>query len=59
VNGSRSEPARIVLGYGTKADLSCDGLVLDFKGSDFDAVKAPTLKTWDEHAMQLAATRRP
>jgi hypothetical protein len=46
-----------VLGYGTKADLSCDGLVLDFKGSDFDAVKAPTLKTWDEHAMQLAATR--
>jgi hypothetical protein len=44
-------------GYGTKADLSAADVVLDFKGSEFDAAKAPTLKTWDEHAMQLAATR--
>ncbi len=46
-----------VLGFGTKADLSCAGVVLDFKGSEFDEAKMPTLKTWDEHAMQLAATR--
>jgi hypothetical protein len=45
------------LGYGTKADLSAADVVLDFKGSEFDSEKAPTLKTWDEHAMQLAATR--
>jgi hypothetical protein len=45
------------LGYGTKADLSAADVVLDFKGSEFDSAKAPTLKTWDEHAMQLAATR--
>jgi hypothetical protein len=31
--------------------------VLDFKGSEFTEAEAPTLKTWDEHAMQLAATR--
>lgn len=53
------------MGYGTKADLhtsgdygAMEGCVLDFKGSEFDAEKAPTLKTWDEHAMQLAATRK-
>ena len=45
------------MGYGTKADLSSADVVLDFKGSEFDSEKAPTLKTWDEHAMQLAATR--
>lgn len=52
------------MGYGTKADLHDSGLgglasgvVLDFKGSEFDEAKAPTLKTWDEHHMQLAATR--
>lgn len=48
------------LGYGTKADLSCldgKGAVLDFKGSEFDSAKAPKLETWDEHHMQLAATR--
>lgn len=44
-------------GFGTKADLSCDGIVLDFKGSDFTAEDVATLKTWDEHAMQLGATR--
>lgn len=46
------------LGYGTKADLSVyPGTVLDFKGSEFTEAEAPALKTWDEHAMQLAATR--
>lgn len=50
-------PCAHPMGYGTKADLSCDAVVLDFKGSEFTAEEAPTLKTWDEHAMQLAATR--
>jgi hypothetical protein len=45
------------LGFGTKADLSCRDVVLDFKGSEFTEEEAPKLKTWDEHAMQLAATR--
>lgn len=46
------------LGYGTKADLHChEPIVLDFKGADFTAKDITTLKTWDEHAMQLAATR--
>lgn len=45
------------LGFGTKADLSCAEVLIDFKGSEFDKAKMPTLKTWDEHAMQLAATR--
>lgn len=51
------KPCAHELGYGTKADLSCDGVVLDFKGADFTAADVDTLKTWDEHAMQLAATR--
>lgn len=53
-------PCANPMGYGTKADLHSrrlPGVVLDFKGSEFDAEKAPTLKTWDEHHMQLAATR--
>lgn len=45
------------LGFGTKADLHSIAYVLDFKGSDFTEEDAPKLKTWDEHAMQLAATR--
>ena len=45
------------MGYGTKADLSCEDVVLDFKGSEFDEAKAPALTTYPEHAMQLAATR--
>ena len=44
-------------GYGTKADLSSNRVIVDFKGSEFDAFKAPKLETWDEHHMQLAATR--
>lgn len=44
-------------GYGTKADLHCHDAILDFKGSDFTEAEAPTLKTWDEHHMQLAATQ--
>lgn len=50
-------PCAHPLGYGTKADLSSPDVVLDFKGSEFTKEEAPTLKTWDEHAMQLAATR--
>ena len=54
-------PCAHPLGYGTKADLSGVTLerayVIDFKGSEFTEAEAPTLKTWDEHAMQLAATR--
>jgi hypothetical protein len=46
-------------GYGGKVDLSSfsddTGFVLDFKTKEFD--KDDELKTWDEHAMQLAAYR--
>lgn len=50
-------PCAHPLGFGTKADLHSPLYVLDFKGSDFTEEEAPTLKTWDEHHMQLAATR--
>lgn len=50
-------PCAHPLGFGTKSDLSCNEILIDFKGSEFDEKKMPTLKTWDEHAMQLAATR--
>lgn len=47
------------LGYGTKSDLSSsDWWVLDFKGKEGDENVLRELKTYDEHAMQLAATRR-
>ncbi len=52
------KPCAHPLGFGTKADLHAPSYVLDFKGSDFTEAEAPTLKTWDEHAMQLAATRQ-
>jgi hypothetical protein len=55
------KPCASPLGYGTKADLHYSaegGCVIDFKGSDFDEEEAPKLKTWDEHHMQLAATRQ-
>lgn len=45
-------------GFGGKCDLHSDDWVLDFKTKDFTKAEAPTLKTWDEHAMQLAAYRR-
>lgn len=51
------KPCAHILGFGTKADLSSANAVIDFKGSDFTEAEAPSLKTWDEHAMQLAATR--
>ena len=51
------KPCAHPMGYGTKADLHCEWTVLDFKGADFDASNVATLKTRDEHAMQLAATR--
>lgn len=51
------KPCANRMGYGTKADLHSHEWVIDFKGSDFDAGTVATLKTWDEHAMQLSATR--
>lgn len=42
-------------GFGGKCDLSCDGMVADFKTKEFDA--DTKLQTWDEHCMQLAAYR--
>lgn len=44
------------MGYGTKADLTSGDILIDFKGSDFDEIKAAKLETYDEHHMQLAAT---
>ena len=45
------------LGFGGKVDLShcAAAFVLDFKTKEFSDQE--TLKTWDEHAMQLAAYR--
>lgn len=43
------------IGYGGKVDLSCNVAVLDFKTKEFGP--DDDLKTWDEHAMQLAAYR--
>lgn len=43
------------LGYGGKCDLHSGEWVVDFKTKEFDSVDS--LKTWDEHAMQLAAYR--
>lgn len=44
-----------IAGFGGKVDLSCGAGVLDFKTKEFDDPES--LKTWDEHAMQLAAYR--
>lgn len=44
------------LGFGGKVDLSNDGMVLDFKTKEFG--HDDDLRTWDEHAMQLAAYRQ-
>lgn len=46
------------LGYGTKADLFADGVVIDFKSKDGDLDALRAMDTYDEHHMQLAATRR-
>jgi hypothetical protein len=43
------------LGYGGKVDLHTKDAVLDFKTKEFS--DGADLKTWDEHAMQLAAYR--
>lgn len=47
-------------GYGTKADLHVwDGdtlYVIDFKGKDGDQAALDAMNTYDDHAMQLAAT---
>jgi hypothetical protein len=43
------------LGFGGKCDISCPVAVCDFKTKEFGP--DDDLKTWDEHAMQLAAYR--
>lgn len=44
------------IGFGGKVDLHVPGdVVVDFKTKEFDTTA--DLKTWDEHAMQLAAYR--
>lgn len=45
------------LGYGTKADLSSVNWVVDFKGKEFAEDQAQDLRLYDNHLMQLAATR--
>lgn len=44
-----------ILGFGGKVDLSSQDVVVDFKTKEFGPDSG--LKTWDEHAMQLAAYR--
>jgi hypothetical protein len=46
------------MGFGGKCDLHCQSWVLDFKTKEFTKEDVPTLKTWDDHAMQLAAYRK-
>lgn len=43
------------LGYGTRADLHCEGFVIDYKTKD--GPEMPT-RLFDSHFMQLAATRK-
>ena len=45
------------LGYGTKADLCSYEWVVDFKGKDLGPDDIAGLEIYDEHHMQLAATR--
>lgn len=45
------------LGFGGKCDLHSQAWVIDFKTKEFTKEQAAELKTWDEHAMQLAAYR--
>lgn len=45
------------LGFGGKCDVHNPYWVLDFKTKEFTAEVAPTLKTWDDHAMQLTSYR--
>src|SRR3990167_5241666 len=42
------------LGYGGKVDISTSGFIADFKTTEKDL---EGIKTWDEHALQLAAYR--
>lgn len=53
-------PVAHSLGFGTKADLHCRGelpIILDFKGAEFDPAGMAELATYDEHHIQLGATR--
>jgi hypothetical protein len=45
------------LGYCTKSDLHSHEWVIDFKGKDGDQRAMDDMKTFDQHDMQLSATR--
>lgn len=45
------------LGYGSKADLHCPQWIIDFKGKDGDQEVLDALDLYDDHYMQLAATK--
>jgi hypothetical protein len=45
------------LGYCTKSDLHSHDWVIDFKGKDGDQKQLDAMTTFDQHDMQLAATR--
>ena len=51
------KPCAHDLGFGTKVDLSCADVVIDFKGAEFTKEEMAALRTYDEHDMQLGATR--
>jgi len=48
-------PVVSVLGYGTKLDLVSDEWLIDWKTTEGSQTELDEKKTWDEHAMQLAA----
>jgi hypothetical protein len=49
--------SHLPLGFGGKVDLHSRSWVIDFKTKEFTSDQFGELKTWDEHAMQLAAYR--
>jgi hypothetical protein len=44
-------------GFGGKCDLASKEWIVDFKTKEFSKDEVNSLKTWEEHAMQLAAYR--
>jgi len=59
---SRWLPERAVVhpyGYATKSDLHSEEWCLDFKGTEGDQSHLDRMVHYDNHAMQLAATRAP
>jgi hypothetical protein len=45
-------------GFGSKADLHSEAWVIDFKGKDGDDAAFSKLEVYEDHWMQLAATRK-